>query len=93
MATAFAHGPETCPSRIALPIARRPANALNIEIGAPMARCRLRTPAEWGEVDPRGARWLGSGGSPLVLGTCCAARCPAEVEGDTYLPGALPRAK
>jgi len=49
---------------------RRPVNGLNIEIGEPQGRCRLRTPPHWGDADPRAARWLWSGGSPLVLGLC-----------------------
>jgi hypothetical protein len=68
--------PPECCDRIALSVERRPGNALNIEIGTPATRCRLRTPEHWGDIDPRGARWLLSGGSPLVLGPCEAAKCP-----------------
>lgn len=73
---AFVAMAETCGERVALPILRRPAPGLNVEIGKPLDRCRLRTPPEWGDFDPRGARWLGSGGDPLVLGVCSRARCP-----------------
>jgi hypothetical protein len=67
---------DACPKRIVLPIERRPGNALNVEIGQPMDRCRLRPPSHW----PEGmvGRWLASGGSALVLGVCCAARCPLK---------------
>lgn len=67
---------EACPERIALGVERRPANALNIEIGTPLARCREQTPVAWEGVDHRASRWLLSGGSPLVLGVCCAENCP-----------------
>lgn len=73
-AEAFRAYADACPNRVEPAAERRPANALNVEIGAPMDRCRLRTPAHW-----RGAgalRWLASGGSPLVLGVCCASKCP-----------------
>lgn len=59
-----------CPSRLELGIERRPANALNIEIGQPLSRCRLQSP------DDRGAAWLLSGGSPLAYGVCSARVCP-----------------
>lgn len=72
---AFATYAAACPHRMTLPIPRRPANALNIEIGAPHARCRLKTPKHWGDVDYRAVRWLMSGGSPLVLGHC-TGNCP-----------------
>lgn len=63
-----------CPYRIDLPVERRPGNALNVEIGAPMPRCRLRTPEHWGGASA--LRWLGSGGTPLVLGNCVRSQCP-----------------
>jgi hypothetical protein len=69
-----------CRERVSLPLLPRPANALNVEIGQPLDRCRLKTPEHWGEADPRGARWLLSGGSALVLGTCEARACPLECE-------------
>ena len=59
-------------------VVRRPANALNIEVGAPSPRCRLKTPEEWGAADPRAARWLLSGGSPYVLGVCTPQACPLK---------------
>ena len=59
-----------CPSRIELEVERRPANALNVEIGTPVPRCRLRSP------DGRGSAWLLSGGSPLAYGVCSARECP-----------------
>lgn len=73
---AFAEVAAGCRHRIELPLERRPANALNIEIGASLPRCRLRTPEHWGDADPRAARWLLSGGSALILGPCSRARCP-----------------
>lgn len=65
-----------CPDRLDLGIERRPANALNVEIGQPLTRCRLRTPGNWGDHDHRATRWLLSGGEPLVLGLCSASGCP-----------------
>jgi hypothetical protein len=67
-----------CPDRMELGVPARPANALNVEIGQPLTRCRLKTPEHWGHTDPRGARWLLSGGSPLVLGLC-SSNCPRQV--------------
>ncbi len=58
-----------CPSRINLGIERRPANALNIEIGQPLPRCTELSP------DGRGMAWLWSGGSALAYGRCCARAC------------------
>jgi hypothetical protein len=72
----FADFAPRCPDRVSLPLAPRPANALNVEIGEPSPRCRQRTPVEWGEADPRAQRWLASGGSALVLGGCDCAACP-----------------
>ena len=62
-----------CPSRRCLPIERRPGNALNVEIGAPLPRCAMRSP------DGRGLAWLLSGGSLLAYGTCDRSRCPRLV--------------
>lgn len=67
---------ETCGARVVLALIRRPGNALNVEPIQPMSRCRQRTPPEWGDVDPRGARWLASGGDAMILGICGRARCP-----------------
>jgi hypothetical protein len=71
---------ERCPQRIELPLIRRPGNALNVEIGTPLPRCRCHTPEDWGANDPRGARWLASGGSGYVFGTCSRAACPLPAE-------------
>lgn len=59
-----------CPWRVALGVPRRPANALNVEVGQPAPRCRLRCP------DGRGDAWLLSGGSPLAYGYCSIRGCP-----------------
>jgi hypothetical protein len=68
-----------CPFRIEPPLERRPANALNVEIGTPMPRCTLKPPDNWARVSdkPMVLRWLNSGGSPLVLGNC-SKDCPKE---------------
>lgn len=65
-----------CPHRIDVPLVRRPGNALNIEIGKPLDRCRLRQPEHW----PSGTagRWLASGGSPLVFEPCSLRECPND---------------
>lgn len=73
---AFAAMAAACGERVVLALQRRPVNGLNVEIGQPLDRCRLRTPPEWGDVDPRGARWIHSGGDPMILGVCGRARCP-----------------
>lgn len=65
-----------CPHQLRLALERRPGNALNIEIGQPMPRCRLRAPRHWSGFDPRGTRWLLSGGNGLVFGICSASSCP-----------------
>jgi hypothetical protein len=57
-----------CPHRVVSETPRRPANALNVEVGTPSPRCALKVPKHWGDVSS--ARWLFSGGSPLVLGVC-----------------------
>lgn len=67
-----------CSELITLGVPRRPANALNIEVGQPLDRCRLKTPDHWGSTDPRASRWILSGGSALVLGIC-SANCPKRV--------------
>lgn len=75
-AEAFARYAAGCPYRIALEVERRPGNALNVEIGTPVARCRSKPPRHW----PAGAgwlRWLASGGSPLVFGPCSRS-CPLK---------------
>jgi hypothetical protein len=67
-----------CRYRVELEVLRRRCNGLNVEIGIPIPRCRLKPPEEW----PNGAvmvgRWLLSGGSPLVLGHCTPGNCPPE---------------
>lgn len=74
---------ETCPHIVTPESERRPANALNIEIGSPALRCTLKPPAHWRGV-PSTLRWLGSGGSPLVLGEC-NQNCPGEREEEVAL--------
>lgn len=64
-----------CPNQLSSSVERRPANALNIEIGAPLPRCSARPPATWRGVETAVLRWLGSGGSPLVFGLCARQVC------------------
>lgn len=71
---AFRRYADGCPYRLTSEVERRPANALNLEIGAPLPRCRLRLPREWKGRD-MAARWLASGGTPFVFGLCSRA-CP-----------------
>ncbi len=59
-----------CPSRIQPELARRPSNALNVEIGEPRVRCALRSP------DGRGMLWILSGGDVLAYGQCTKRECP-----------------
>ncbi len=70
--------PVDCPKLIAPELLRRPANALNVEVGQAVPRCRLKTPEHWGDADPEATRWLRSGGSPLVLGPCTPNACPLK---------------
>lgn len=65
---------EKCKFLITPKLERRPANALNIEIATPCPRCTLKPPEDW----PEGMvlRWLGSGGTPFVLGACMPNQCP-----------------
>lgn len=69
----------TCPHLITLRVERRPGNALNVEIGTPQPRCTLKPPEHWADIskDATVLRWLGSGGSPLVLGVC-SGECPLK---------------
>lgn len=76
MRTRFADLAPLCPSRLAVDVERRPANALCLEIGAPLPRCRERSP------DGRGDAWLASGGSPLAYGHCDAGACPRALDGE-----------
>lgn len=69
-----------CPDRVQPPLERRPGNALCIEIGQPLPRCRRRIPESWDGHDAGATRWLLSGGSPFVLGLCCPAACPRAKE-------------
>lgn len=67
----------TCPHRIEpepLPLQK---NALRIEVFTPATRCLLKLPEHWskGAKHPGALRWIGSGGSALVFGTC-DANCP-----------------
>lgn len=64
----------TCASRVEISPIRRPANALNVEIGTPMDRCMNKRPAHWTE-KMTAIRWLRSGGEALVLGVC-SHNCP-----------------
>lgn len=59
-----------CPDRRTPDPIRRPANALNVEIGQPSARCLRQSP------DGRGSAWLLSGGDLLVYGVCRQSQCP-----------------
>ena len=70
--------PENCQDLVEMDVLRRRANALNVEVGKPMLRCRQKTPKHWGQADPRAVRWLHSGGSPLVLGPC-SNKCPMAI--------------
>ena len=65
----FAELSKFCGQRIDLDVERRPANALNVEIGSPLPRCRSKAP------DGRGDAWLLSGGSPLAHGLCVKHGC------------------
>lgn len=69
-----------CPHLIELPTSRRPGNALNVEIGTPAPRCKLKPPKEWPANNPGVLRWLLSGGTPLVLGCCTPRMCPLASE-------------
>ncbi len=63
-----------CKSRIELPLSRRPANALNVEIGAPAPRCLNKRPSHWPPT-VGAVRWKASGGDALVFGRC-SRNCP-----------------
>lgn len=54
---------------------RRGGNALNVEIGEPLARCLQKQPEEWRGRGMSSLRWLASGGSPLVFGPCTPRAC------------------
>jgi hypothetical protein len=71
----------SCDQRIDLGVERRRANALNVEIGTPASRCKMKLPEHWkqigGPTAMSSSRWLASGGSPLVLGACSSS-CPMK---------------
>jgi hypothetical protein len=72
---------EACLSRRELRVERRPGNALNIEIGAPMPRCMFQPPDGRGVTRDGGTLdWLRSGGAELDYGICCADKCPKVSE-------------
>lgn len=68
-----------CDQLLETALERRPANALNIEIGTALARCKMKPPEHWptvksSRISPT-TRWLMSGGSALVFGSC-SRNCP-----------------
>ena len=66
-----------CDARRELRTERRPGNALNVEIGAPLPRCMLQPPDGRGvTIDGGTLDWLRSGGSELDYGICGKANCP-----------------
>ena len=65
-----------CDSRIEPGLSHRPVNGLNVEIGQPLARCMNRPPVNVAGIEADALRWLGSGGSVLAFGVCCASKCP-----------------
>lgn len=67
-----------CGARLVLALARRPGNALNVEIGQPIDRCLNKRPSNWPS-EMTGIRWLASGGDRLIFGPCCEP-CPLEQE-------------
>ncbi len=68
---------EACPHRRAPDLERRPGNALNVEIGAPLIRCLLQPPDGRGVTRDGGTLdWLRSGGSILSYGNCAEDCCP-----------------
>lgn len=69
--------PATCPYRVEVALTPRPVNGLNVEIGQPIDRCTMRPPEHW-PATASVLRWLGSGGSALVLGACSALHCPLK---------------
>ena len=69
---------DDCPHRLGIPLERRPGNALNVEIGSAAYRCVLKPPDHWPKNKGMVLRWIGSGGSFLVFGTCSAASCPRD---------------
>jgi hypothetical protein len=72
------NGSESCSQRITPEVPRRRGNALNIEVGTPLPRCKLKLPAHWHGSGVSAARWLMSGGDPLVFGICTSP-CPEGI--------------
>lgn len=73
-----------CKSRIELPVPRRPANALNVEIGTPAPRCLNKRPTHWPHT-MSAIRWMASGGDALVFGRC-SRNCPLRAKGSQNVP-------
>jgi len=67
---------KACRYMIEPKLPRRPVNGLCVEIGQPATRCILKVPEHWPKGGPSGARWLMSGGDPLVFGLCQKSECP-----------------
>lgn len=78
------HVSQPCRFRIDPDLQRRPANALNIEIGFPMPRCILKTPENWEGTSVTAARWLLSGGDVFVFGIC-TCNCPLKENKDSLV--------
>lgn len=71
------HWPELakhCCNRVDPAAERRPANALCIEIGAPLPRCLFREPGGPREGRSNLSYWI-SGGSILAYGICEKSHC------------------
>ena len=66
-----------CEQLIRPTLLRRPGNALNIEIGAPLPRCRLKMPDNWTGSGRSSLRWIASGGDLTVFGPCTPNACPS----------------
>lgn len=67
-----------CPFLIELPVPRRTRNALNVEVGTPLPRCKLKIPENWVNARVTAERWLFSGGDALILGVC-SRDCPNKI--------------
>jgi hypothetical protein len=67
---------DECLSRLEQPVPRRAVNGLNVEIATPATRCVNKPPVNIVGVKADAMRWLGSGGSELAFGVCCASACP-----------------
>jgi len=73
--------PIACDSRVTLDVPRRRANALNIEVGTPAPRCLCKPPSHWPVASGMALRWIASGGSALVFGSC-SQPCPLLANGE-----------